>query len=75
MEATFSDSPRVEARSTRTTLFELLKFAFSELAGVLVDGARGDAVDRLLTSSSSASFSALPRSQQDRLLDRGFRTP
>lgn len=73
MEAMFTDTARVEANPNRTALRKSLKAVCSALAGVLADSARGDSLDRLLTTSSSASFAALPRSQQDRLLDHGFR--
>jgi hypothetical protein len=73
MEATFTDTACVEANRNRSTLRESLKAVCSAVTSVLVDGARGGSLDRLLTTSSSASFAALPRGQQDRLLDRGFR--
>jgi len=73
MEATFTDTAHVEARPFRGGLWESLKSWGSALAGALADGARNDSLDRVFTTSSSASFAALPRSQQDRLLDRGFR--
>jgi hypothetical protein len=73
MEATFTETAGVEANPHRTALRKFLKAVYSVIAGVLADGARGDSLDRVLATSSSASFAALPRSQQDRLLDRGFR--
>ena len=74
MEATLTDTTRPEARP-KSTPWETAKFWFSAVAGALAEGARDDALDRLLTTSASASFSALPRSQQNRLLDRGFQCP
>lgn len=73
MEATYTDTAHVEAQPIRGRLWESLKSWRSAFAGVLADGARNDSLDRLFTTTSSASFAALPRSQQDRLLDRGFR--
>jgi hypothetical protein len=71
MDATFTDTARAEMVSTKSTLWGLLTWSLA-LVGALADGARGDSLDRLLTTSSSAQFAALPPRQQDRLLDRGF---
>jgi hypothetical protein len=72
MEA-FTDTARVEPRPTGTTPWKSWRSWCSVLARVLADGARDDSLDRLLTNSSSASFATLPRGQQDRLLNQGFR--
>ena len=74
MEATLTDTTRAEAR-LRSTPWETAKSCCLAVAGALAEGARDDSLDRLLTTSASASFSALPRSQQNRLLDRGFQCP
>ena len=73
MEATITDTARAEARRTRRTPWALLRSWGSALAGALAEGARDESLDRLFTTSTAAQFAALPRSQQDRVLDRGVR--
>ena len=73
MEATTTTTVRAEATSSGRTLWGFLEFLGASLARVLVDGARGDSFDRVFTTSSASLFTTLPRSQQNRILDRGFR--
>ena len=72
MDATFSSTPRAVSRSARNTPWELVRSGCSAVFGVLAHGARNESLDRFLTTSSSAQFAALPRTQQSRHLDRGF---
>jgi len=75
LAAAFTDTASTEARLIRTARWERLKSCCSILVQVLADGVRNDSLDRGSSTSRSASFAALPSSQKDRLLDRGFRFP
>jgi len=73
MEATYIHASRTEARFAANAVWQVAKSACSTVARALAEGARGDVLDRTFTTSSSAQFAALPRGQQNRLLDCGFR--
>jgi hypothetical protein len=73
METTNIPGQLVAAPISSTTPWEVTKTAFRVVGRVLVEGARADDFNRAFTSPPGAQFGALPRSQQNRLLDRGFR--
>lgn len=74
MEATYTHTlVAAQPRLSRSALRGRAMVALRALTHALVEGARGNELDRLFTTSSSAQFSALSRGQQSRLLDRGFR--
>jgi hypothetical protein len=72
MEATYIPV-QVEVPVSNARPWEAAKAAFRVLGRVLIESARGDDFDRAFTSSPGAQFAALAQTQQDRLLDRGFR--
>jgi hypothetical protein len=71
MEATSTDTRRVQASPAGITLRARLRSWTSAIAGAVADSARDDSLDRVLADS----FATLPRRSQSRLLDRGFRFP
>ena len=73
MEATYIPGQLVEAPISSGRRWEATKTAFRVLGRVLAESVKGDDFNRAFTSPSGAQFGALPRSQQNRLLDRGFR--
>ncbi|MDH4339810.1 MAG: hypothetical protein OEW47_05520 [Thermoleophilia bacterium] len=74
MEATYIPVQVVEAPVSNVRLWDATKSAFRVLGRVLVESAKGDDFDRAFSSPSDAQFAALPHGQQNRLLDRGFRS-
>jgi hypothetical protein len=73
MEATNIAGQLVETPISSATPWQATKTAFRMLGRVFAEGVRGDDFNRAFTSAPGAQFRALPRSQQNRLLDRGFR--
>jgi hypothetical protein len=74
MEATYSHTPfAARPQPLKRTRWEGTRAALSAVARALAESARGEELDRLFSTSSEAQFAALPRGQQNRLLDRGFR--
>jgi hypothetical protein len=74
MEATYIPVRVVEVPVSNTRPWEAAKAALRMLGRVLAESAKGDDFDRAFSSPSGAQFAALPRAQQNRLLDRGFRS-
>jgi hypothetical protein len=54
-------------------VWPVLRSVCSAAGHALRAAARNDVLDRAFTASSSADFATLSPSQQNRLLDRGFR--
>jgi hypothetical protein len=73
MEAAYVDTSRSEIGAAAGRAWAELRAVCSAVFRALAANARDDALDRVLTTPSSPGFAALPRDQQDQLLDRGFR--
>jgi len=73
MEATYTHGTFVEAPVSSVRPWEATKAAVRVLGRVLAEGVKGEDFNRAFTTSSDAQFAMLPRSQQNHLLDRGFR--
>jgi len=74
MEATYITGQFIEAPVSGVGPLEATRAALRLLGRVLADGVKGDEFNRAFTTSPGAQFAALPRSEQNRLLDRGFRS-
>ena len=61
------------ATARRTAVGRFFRGACSFVAEVLVDGARGRDLERILRTSPGAQFGALSNSAKERLLNRGYR--
>jgi hypothetical protein len=73
MEATYTAAHVVDTPLAGARYWEAAKAAVRVLGRTLADSARGERFDRAFTTSPDAQFAALPTSQQNRLLDRGYR--
>jgi hypothetical protein len=73
MEAAYVDASRAEVAPTESRVWPAARSLCAAVVRALAANARGGALDRVFTTSSAAGFAALPRSQQNRLLDSGFR--
>ena len=73
MDATYITGQFVETPVSRVRPLEAAKNAFRLLGRVLAESAKGDDFNRAFATSLGAQFAALSTSQQNRLLDRGFR--
>ena len=73
METTYIPGQFVEAPISGARQWEATKAAFRMFGRVLAESAKGDDFNRAFASPSGAQFAALPKGQQSRLLDRGFR--
>jgi len=74
METTYITGQLVEAPISGARQWEATKGALRMLGRVLAEGAKGDDFNRAFSSPSGAQFAALPQGQQNRLLNRGFRS-
>lgn len=63
----------VEVPASSAAPWQATKTALRAIVRVLGESATGDDFNRAFTSLPDAQFGALPRGQQNRLLDRGFR--
>jgi hypothetical protein len=72
MEATYIPGKSVEAPVFSVRPWEATKAAVRVLGRVLAESMKGDDFNRAFTTLSGAQFAALPRGQQNRLLDHGF---
>jgi len=73
MEATYTPVQGVQVPVSRMKPLEATKAAARAIGRVLAESAKGDDFNRAFDGSSGATFAAAPRSQQIRMLDRGFR--
>ena len=69
MEATYT----VVAARIRVGRWTTMKSILRAVAAVFAEGARGHEFNRRFSTPSTAQFAALPRGQQNQVLDRGAR--
>jgi len=72
METTYAAMSHV-ARPARPAVWRATRSACAAVGRAIAAAVRNDALDRVFMTSSSAQFAALPRREQNRLLDSGFR--
>ena len=72
MEAMYT-APVTVGSPAGTTFRNAARNAVRAIAAVLAEGVRGEEFSSRFTTPSSAHFAALPRSEQGRQLDRGYR--
>jgi hypothetical protein len=73
MDAMYLTGQFIEAPVSRVRPWEATKAALRVFGQALAESVKGDDFNRAFATSSGAQFAALPASQQNRLLDRGFR--
>jgi hypothetical protein len=62
-----------ETTASSTAPWQATKAALRALCRLLLESARGEDFNRAFSGTPGAQFGALPKDQQNRLLNRGFR--